>query len=548
MAESTSVDPNSLGGHGDFHAPRPRKPTHIDLLKPQLSSDSLRTGFKETASGVSSGRTTPIPENAPPSVKASSFARRQIRAQQRQRIFPTIEYVDRVSHFDPQSDYRDFRGFFVLFWIGLAIMVITTMLRNLKENGYPLFIRQWGLFTEKVWELAICDGLMVASTAATLALHKAINLKYLRWNEVGMPLQSVYQALWLLFWVMYPFIRDWSWTAQVFFTLHLLSIFMKMHSYGFYNGHLSETLLRLNDLDEPKTASKAAAYRYPHANAHLHEPPQSPVHEDASDSERAQLAQLRDDLAFELASPLGHVSYPNNLTLYNYVDYIFCPTLCYELEYPRTATVRYMEVLYKTLAVFGCIFLLTVSTEEFILPVLDESAPRLQASTGAYDFGLVLTETIGRLLFPFMVAFLLVFLVIFEYILGAFAEITRFADRQFYADWWNSCDWLEFSREWNKPVHHFFRRHVYSASRDHMSRPLATTITFFISALAHELVMGCITRKFRGYGFIAMMLQMPIVMVQRSKWVRGRTLLNNVLFWCSMILGLAMMCALYVLV
>ena len=89
-------------------------------------------------------------------------------------------------------------------------------------------------------------------------------------------------------------------------------------------------------------------------------------------------------------------------------------------------------------------------------------------------------------------------------------------------------------------MHHFFRRHVYSASRGHMSRPLATTITFFISALAHELVMGCITRKFRGYGFIAMMLQMPIVLVQRSKWVKGRTILNNVLFWCSMILGLAM--------
>jgi sterol O-acyltransferase len=119
-------------------------------------------------------------------------------------------------------------------------------------------------------------------------------------------------------------------------------------------------------------------------------------------------------------------------------------------------------------------------------------------------------------------------------------SLIGFADRQFFADWWNSCDWLEFSREWNKPVHHFFRRHVYSASRGHMSRPLATTITFFISALAHELVMGCITRKFRGYGFIAMMLQMPIVLVQRSKWVRGRTLLNNVLFWCSMILGLAM--------
>jgi len=164
------------------------------------------------------------------------------------------------------------------------------------------------------------------------------------------------------------------------------------------------------------------------------------------------------------------------------------------------------------------------------------------------DLLLILGESISRLLFPFMVSFLLVFLVIFEYILGAFAEITCFADRHFYSDWWNSCDWLEFSREWNIPVHHFFRRHVYSASRASVSRPVATLITFVISALAHELVMGCITKKLRGYGFFMMMMQMPIVLVQRSRWMKGRTLLNNVLFWISMILGLSMMCALYVLV
>lgn len=181
---------------------------------------------------------------------------------------------------------------------------------------------------------------------------------------------------------------------------------------------------RLNDLDDPDTASKVAAYRYPKPRTHLQEIPQSPSHEKA-DSEKEKLRQLREDLAFELASPLGHVSYPDNLTLSNYVDFIFCPTLCYELEYPRTPKIRWMELFYKTLAVFGCIFLLTVSTEEFILPVLDESAMRLQASTGASDFALILSETIGRLLFPFMVAFLLVFLVIFEYVLGAFAEITR---------------------------------------------------------------------------------------------------------------------------
>lgn len=51
-------------------------------------------------------------------------------------------------------------------------------------------------------------------------------------------------------------------------------------------------------------------------------------------------------------------------------------------------------------------------------------------------------------------------------------------------------------------------------------------ITFLVSAIAHELVMSCITKKLRGYGFLAMMLQLPIVAVQKSKYVRGKTTLN----------------------
>jgi sterol O-acyltransferase len=193
----------------------------------------------------------------------------------------------------------------------------------------------------------------------------------------------------------------------------------------FYNGHLSETRRRLYDLDNPQNVSKAAAYRYPGSRTHLHEIPQSPSHANKENSEKERIARLREDLALELTSPLGQVSYPQNLTMANYTDFIFCPTLCYELEYPRTQSIRWSELFYKTLAVFGCIFLLTITTEEFILPVLDESAIALPASTSASEFALILGETIGRLLFPFMVAFLLVFLVIFEYILGAFAEITR---------------------------------------------------------------------------------------------------------------------------
>lgn len=50
MADSTALDHN---GHGaDYHSPRPRKPTRIDLLKPQLSDETVRQHL-EAGSGVS---------------------------------------------------------------------------------------------------------------------------------------------------------------------------------------------------------------------------------------------------------------------------------------------------------------------------------------------------------------------------------------------------------------------------------------------------------------------------------------------------------------
>lgn len=151
----------------------------------------------------SSGRSTPIPPDAPPSAKSISSARKQIRAQQKHRIFPSIEYYARVSHFDRNSDYRDFRGFFVLFWIGLAIMVITTMLRNIKDTGYPLRVRMWALLTANTWQLAFSDLAMVGSSLLVLPMQRMFrkSKSWLRWSKGGMPIQSVFQAVWLIVWV-----------------------------------------------------------------------------------------------------------------------------------------------------------------------------------------------------------------------------------------------------------------------------------------------------------------------------------------------------------
>ncbi|KAG8156972.1 hypothetical protein KVR01_013194 [Diaporthe batatas] len=566
MASSAEIhDPND-----GILRPRPRKPVHSQLSQLTSSTSASTSGYldhhNETGAntGQTSGRSTPVPADALPSVKVLSSARRQARAEQKRRIFPTIEFASRVSHFDPNSDYRDFHGFFNLFWVGLSIMGLTSMLRNLKETGWPFRVQIWTLFTIKWWHLGLVDFAMVASASLVYPLQLYVRKQKaggaMTWAKGGMAVQSIYQVGWMAFWVAAPFVLEWPWTSQVFLILHTMVILMKMHSYGFYNGHLSETEKRLHDLDNPKTASREPAYLYPtaenpggsvsspiHSSKHAHADHADHADHTDSQEEEEELAQLREDLARELTSPMGNVTYPANLTWANYVDFLFCPTLCYEIEYPRFASIDWKNLFAKITAVFGCIFLLTVISEEFILPTLQESQARLHDRPGRLESLLILAETVSWLLFPFMLTFLLVFLVIFEYVLGAFAEITRFADRHFYSDWWNSTDWMEFSREWNIPVYSFLRRHVYSASRPHIGRAYATVITFLISAVGHEIVMACITKKLRGYGFICQMLQLPIVVLQRTRWVRGKKTFNNVAFWSSMILGLSLICSLYVL-
>lgn len=85
-----------------------------------------------------------------------------------------------------------------------------------------------------------------------------------------------------------------------------------------------------------------------------------------------------------------------------------------------------------------------------------------------------------------------------------FAELSYFADREFYQDWWNSTSWDEFSRKWNKPVHTFLLRHVYASSRTglRLGRWGATFFTFLLSALCHELVMAVVSKKIRPYLFL----------------------------------------------
>jgi len=128
------------------------------------------------------------------------------------------------------------------------------------------------------------------------------------------------------------------------------------------------------------------------------------------------------------------VSFPNNVTVLNFVDYLLVPTLVYELEYPRTDSIRPLYVpahspslsdsrrtspsrfkgrpadadcrarryiLEKTLATFGTFSVLLLIVEHFIYPVMP--GPDSSFISSLLDLAL-----------PFTICYLLIFYIIFE--------------------------------------------------------------------------------------------------------------------------------------
>ncbi|GAA6058089.1 hypothetical protein JCM3770_001107 [Rhodotorula araucariae] len=243
------------------------------------------------------------------------------------------------------------------------------------------------------------------------------------------------------------------------------------------------------------------------------------------------ICEARDALS---SGGTANVTFPANVTVPNFIDYLLVPTLVYELEYPRTASIRPMYILEKTLATFGTFSCLLLIVEHFVYPVMP--GPDSSFFSSLLDLAL-----------PFTICYLLIFYIIFECICNAFAEITRFSDRAFYSDWWNSTSFDEFSRKWNRPVHTFLLRHVYATtiSTYRLSKFSAAFVTFLLSALVHELVMVVVTHKIRMYLFVLQMAQLPLIMLGRAPVFKRHPALGNLFFWLGLLSGFPLLAVAY---
>lgn len=231
--------------------------------------------------------------------------------------------------------------------------------------------------------------------------------------------------------------------------------------------------------------------------------------------------------------PAPLVEYPNNLTIPDLAYFIAAPTLCYELNFPRTDRIRKRFILKR---LFEIVFLFQLDIgliQQWMVPTIRNSLePFKEMSLGR------MLERLLKLAVPNHLIWLIFFYWFFHAFLNLLAELLRFSDRQFYKDWWNSESVSTFWSTWNIPVHAHLVRHVYlpllNQDRVKFNRFWASTVVFLLSAFYHEYLVSVPLNMFRLWAFGGMIAQLPLS-VFVNRYLKGQS--GNVAVWISLILG-----------
>lgn len=126
-----------------------------------------------------------------------------------------------------------------------------------------------------------------------------------------------------------------------------------------------------------------------------------------------------------------------------------------------------------------------------------------------------------------------------------FGELLRFGDRQFYEDWWNVKDFANYYRKWNIVVHEFLYYYIFQdlirLSKGKLDGTYVKFVTFFLSAVLHEVIITC------GLGFffpiLFIMFGGPGVLFTKVRFGNGPYV--GTAFWFLMLIGSGILMALY---
>ena len=228
--------------------------------------------------------------------------------------------------------------------------------------------------------------------------------------------------------------------------------------------------------------------------------------------------------------------YPECLTVRQWYEFVAFPTLSFQLWYPRNARVSKLTVLRYLAELVFCCSLITILTEQYMKPLLKNAHVHMSRHYEDRNLGPLITFTLERwlkLIVPSIYIWLLSFIALFHCYLNLLAELTMFGDRRFYDTWWNAVSFREYWQKWNLPVHKWMVRHVYGPCRASGLPPIVNALMVFIlSGLVHEYII-VIPLHLRMNGVISMafIVQIPLIMLTDTGFVKARPVLGNCLFW-----------------
>uniref|UniRef100_A0A8D9EG80 O-acyltransferase n=1 Tax=Cacopsylla melanoneura TaxID=428564 RepID=A0A8D9EG80_9HEMI len=233
------------------------------------------------------------------------------------------------------------------------------------------------------------------------------------------------------------------------------------------------------------------------------------------------------------STPPQLVEYPDNLKLKD-ILYFFCaPTVCYELNFPRTDRIRKRFLIKRLLELLVGLQVLASLFQQWIIPSVKNSL----IPFSNMDV-IKATERLLKLSIPNHLIWLIFFYLFFHSLLNLTGEVLHFADRNFYADWWNADNTDTFWRNWNMPIHQWAVRHLYKPLIEQgYSKMTATTSVFFISAFMHEYLVSVPLRTYKIWAFMGMMGQIPLSMISNHVHKKYGAKWGNIIVWSSLILG-----------
>lgn len=460
--------------------------------------------------------------------------------------------IDTKSFIDGQ-----FFGFYVVFWLSVFFYILKHILRSELTDQLPLYKAPVFLtFTGGLMKIALTDLCMYLSIYVVYFIQVLCSRNIIQWRSMGRTLTSIYETLFLIFWVYFVvevIVTD-QWIGRTFLVLHMFVLFMKMHSYAFYNGYLWKILRELqfsenylnrlhqdSDILPPGFKEEETKQLLTRSIAFckfelLHQ--------------SMTLDKANENGALELDAETlckTHLLFPSNINFCDFFMYTMYPTVLYTLVFARREKIRWLFVFEKVAALVGIIFVMLLIAEYNLFSTIMNCNNMRPLNISFYEKCHLFVITVLDLVLPMFLEYLLTFYLIWHVILNLIAELTRYADRDFYGHWWSLLDWEEFSRLWNKPVHKFLLRHVYhsSISAFSLSKTSGILFTFLVSSLVHELMMYVVFGRALGFLFFFQMFQLPLILINKSPILRNHKIIRNIICWLGLMLAPGMIPSFY---